>query len=179
VARYSQRGGWLDDLDLVLALQLARQAQADLAAAGQHHAAHRPVAWRSAPSTVRMCSVAASTKTSSPGSMRVLPSSVGRPCPGGRWRRCASRPRHQLRDLGQAVLHQRPAGHRAHRDQADQPVRELQHLQRLGVLDQLADVGGDALLGADHLVDREAALAQQRAPFSNSGCACARWWWAR
>jgi hypothetical protein len=45
VARYSQRRVvGLDDLDLVLALDLARQAQADAAAAGDHHALDRPVA---------------------------------------------------------------------------------------------------------------------------------------
>ena len=43
------------------------------------------------------------------------------------------------------------------------PSREFAHLQRLGVLDQLADVARERLLGADHAVDRKAFLAEQRA----------------
>ncbi len=96
----------------------------------------------SAASARRICVVAASRNTSSPGSMRVLPSQA-------RQRRVAAVDRddahlhvgHQARDLGQAVAHQRAAGERAHDDQADPPLGELHHLQRLGVLDQLADVG--------------------------------------
>ena len=85
-----------------------------------------------------------------------------------------SAPGTSARDLGQAVPHQRAAGDGAHRDQAHQAVGELQHLQRLGVLDELADVGGDALLGADHLVDGEAVGPASGCRRRTRGCGCAR-----
>ena len=119
------RAAGLDELDLVVAPAIcARQAQADVAAAGDHHArAPAGPCWRSAPSTARMCSVAASTKTSSPGSMRVLPSqrAVERrvlAVDGDDAHR--RRPGTSCGMSAMAVLHQRPAGHRAHRDQAHQ-----------------------------------------------------------
>ena len=70
---------------------------------------------------------------------------------------------HALAQLGDAVAYQRRAGHCAHRHQTGQPVRELAHLQRLGVLDQLADVARQRFLGADHAIDGEAFLAEERA----------------
>ena len=74
-------------------------------------------------------------------------------------------PGHAFAQPGDAVAHQRCARHRAHRHQAGQPVGEFAHLQRLGVLDQLADVARERFLGADHAVDGEAVLAEQRAAF--------------
>jgi hypothetical protein len=59
------------------------------------------------------------------------------------------------------MRHQRPAGKRAHRDQAGGATGELQHLQRFGELDQLQQVVGDALLGPDDVGGAEALLARQ------------------
>jgi hypothetical protein len=69
--------------------------------------------------------------------------------------------------VARAELRQRARGHlaarrHAHRHQVGAALRELQHLQRLGVLDQLVHVARDRGLGADHLVHREAFLGQQR-----------------
>jgi hypothetical protein len=41
------------------------------------------------------------------------------------------------------------------------PVGELQHLERLGELDQLADVVGDDLLGADGVIDGKVIVVKQ------------------
>jgi hypothetical protein len=64
-------------------------------------------------------------------------------------------------------------GH-AHRHQVGAALREAQHLQRLGVFDQLVDVARDRGLGADHAVDREAFLVQQRPALAELGRADAR-----
>ena len=55
----------------------------------------------------------------------------------------------------------RPTGNCAHGNQAHQTVDELDHLQGFRVLDQLADIGGDRLLRADHLIYRKAGFFQQ------------------
>ncbi|CFO08571.1 Uncharacterised protein [Bordetella pertussis] len=47
------------------------------------------------------------------------------------------------------------------RDDADAPAGELDHLQRLGKLDQAVQVGGDAALGTDERVDGETLVAHQ------------------
>ena len=161
----------LDQLDLVAVLQLARQAQAHLAAAGDHHALDRPVhAAQGARAHAAHRAVAASTKTSSPGSMRVSPSHHG----GWRVAPVDGHDAHRqsgtsLRQLGDDVRHQRPAVHRAHRDQADPAVGELEHLQRLGVLDQLAHVGGQTLRGRSPRRREASGPVSGSEPCSNSG----------
>ena len=70
----------------------------------------------------------------------------------------------QLAQLGDRVVHHRAAVRGPHGDQQRPPLGELQHLQRLGVVDQLLHILHQRLLGADHVVHREAALAQQGIP---------------
>ena len=165
----------LDHLQLQLLLHLARQAQADLAAAGHHQPLHGPVA----------LAQRAQHGADVLGGGEHEDFVAGLDARGAVEHRhhgvlpvdghdAHVHARHQVRDLGQRVLHQRPAGHRAHRDQAHQAVRELQHLQRLGVLDELADVGRHRLLGADQLVDREALAVHQLAAVDELGAAHAR-----
>ena len=57
-----------------------------------------------------------------------------------------------LADVLQLVADQRTALERAHCHQADATVGELQHLQRLGKLDQFDQVFGDQLLRTDSVV---------------------------
>ena len=60
----------------------------------------------------------------------------------------------------QRIAHQRPAGKGAHRHQRCLAIGELQHLQRLGKLDQLDDVFGEYLLRADRKIHAEIIRAE-------------------
>jgi hypothetical protein len=111
-------------------------AGADVAAAGDHDAPDR---LQHAPQLAhhgRMCSLAASTKTSSPPSMTVLPSGSTGWCS----RKMAAM---RASTLGQVLAHgldrladQQAAVVGAHADQRHPAVGELEHLQGFGELDQ-------------------------------------------
>ena len=83
-----------------------------------------------------------------------------------------------LRDVLAQVLErvadERPALEGAHRHQADQAVGELEHLQRLGKLDQLDDVFGDDLFRADRKVDSEVRFVEELGMLDIVGRAHAR-----
>jgi hypothetical protein len=79
-----------------------------------------------------------------------------------------------LLDLADRLADQQAVAVRADGDQADRAVGELEHLQRLGELDELGDVVGDGLLGDDQVVDRERALADQLGVVLEVGAAHAR-----
>jgi Zn-dependent alcohol dehydrogenase len=162
----------LDDLHLAMPGQFARQPQAHLAAAGDHHAAHRLVdvaQRRQHAADVRGGGKHEDLVAGLDAGVAVqLGQRLVLAVDGHDAHRDAGQ---QQRDLGQIVLHQRPAGHGPHRDQTDQPMGELQHLQGFGVFDQLAHVGGDALLGAQHLIHRQPFLAQQLAAGLELGAA--------
>jgi len=68
----------------------------------------------------------------------------------------------------------RAAARHARRHQVRAPLRELQHLQRLGVFDQLLDGARDGRLGADHAADGKAFRAQQTVVLAKVGQAQAR-----
>ena len=117
---------------------------------------------RSSRITSRMCPEAARQNTSSPGSITVSPSGTIERSPRkiatmrvsmcGMWRRSSF----------SGWPTSGPPAERAHRDQAHLAAGEVEHLQRLGKLDQLHDVVGEHLLGADGEVDVEAVLADHR-----------------
>ncbi len=75
------------------------------------------------------------------------------------WRKIADDPRVGLRYVTAQVLQlvsdERAAMEGAHRDEADLAVREFEHLQRLGELEQLGDIVANHLLGTDGMVHRE------------------------
>ena len=62
----------------------------------------------------------------------------------------------------QRLPDQQAALDRPHADQPHVAVGEVDDLQRAGVLDQLLDVVGDQLLGADPGVDREADVLREQ-----------------
>jgi hypothetical protein len=66
--------------------------------------------------------------------------------------------RNVFAQVGDRMRHQWPTGKSAHRDQAGAAVGEFKYLQRLGKLDQLEQVVGDALLGPDDVGDAKALL---------------------
>ncbi|MNV18224.1 hypothetical protein D3C71_1090440 [compost metagenome] len=66
-----------------------------------------------------------------------------------------------LAQLADGAAHHGRPGARAHRHQAGAAARKLAHLHGLGVFDQLADVAGQGLFGADDAVHAKALGAGQ------------------
>ena len=67
---------------------------------------------------------------------------------------------HVAADIHQFMADHRAAMKRAHRDETHLAAREFEHLQRFRKLDQLDNVIGDDLLGADRMIDREAVARE-------------------
>src|SRR5690606_32446357 len=152
----------LDDAHAVAFVgQLAGQAQADVAAAGDHDAAHGLLGLAQlAHGAARMAGVDHQHHFVA---RRDDGAAVGLQGPA-----VAHHVDHARRHVGPhfAQLRHRVVGHgaavaHAHREHADAPVGEFDHLQGLGELDQAVQVGGDAALGADQGVDAEALLAHE------------------
>ncbi len=59
------------------------------------------------------------------------------------------------------VRNQRPAGKRAHRNQAGAAIGEFEYLQSLRKIDQLQQIVGHCLLGKDHVRGAKAAFTHQ------------------
>ena len=149
-----------DDLDLILALDRLGEALADVTAAADHHAPDRPV---HAP---QLAHYAADVFGGGNEKYLVAGFDHGMALGDDRCILAENRRhpgidvRHVTADLLQLVTHQRPAVERAHGDQADLAVGELEHLQRFRKFDQLDDVIGDDLLGTDRDIHREAVGAE-------------------
>ena len=67
--------------------------------------------------------------------------------------------------LGNRVVDQQAVGRGPHHNQTDPAIGKLQHLQGLGVLDELLDVAHHRLFGANHMVDRKTGFVQQGIAF--------------
>ncbi len=151
----------LDDLDLTLAHQAARQPQADLAATRNHDAAHRLI--------IVMNGAQHFPNFLFVGQHKHL---VTRQHTGlGRHRHFNVLPvdRHhahlgpgkKLAEFANGVIHQRTALRGAHGHQMRALARKFQHLQRLGVVNELVDVMHHRLFGADHMGHAKTGFAQQ------------------
>jgi hypothetical protein len=70
-------------------------------------------------------------------------------------------PRHVLAQKAQLLAHQRAAVVGLDRHELNAAFREIQYLQRTGVLEQLPDVVGDHLLGVDEHVDGHVLAAEE------------------
>jgi len=155
----AQRVG-LDHLHAVAADQLAREPQPHLAAAGDHHPAHRLVApgqrVEHAADVLRRREhedlVAGLNARGAVADDLVVDAALVGAVDRDETHVDVG---HQLRQFGDDVAHHRAAADRAHGDEADASVGELEHLQRLRVLDQLAHIARDRRFRADHRVDRE------------------------
>ena len=139
----------LDELHLVLVLEIAREPEADVAAAGDHHAARRRLlaahllhddadvlARRQEEHLVAVLDDGVALGLDAPaGAVDGRDARVGR--------------RNVLAQRAQCLAHQRSARACADAHQPHAAVGEIQHLQRAGVADQPGDVFGDQLFGAD------------------------------
>ena len=151
----------LDELDLVVGLECARQAQADVAAAGEQHALHRLV--RLAQLAHHLADVLAGGDEEDfvVGLDDGGPLGDDRPALPEDGRDPRVDPRHVLAQGAQLLAHEWPAVVGLDRDQAHPAAGEVEHLHRARGLHQALDVVGDELLGADHHVDRERLLAEE------------------
>ena len=160
------RQAGIDDLELDVILQRASQLQADIAATGNHHAAHRRQR------LVEQAQHRADILHGNQDEDLVAGQDAGV---------CAGRHKavrligktpvdgcHVGARLGQQHLQLawRVAVHRglvvhADRDQRGQSLGKFAHLQRFRILHQLPDVLRDRGLRANHLVDGETVLVQQ------------------
>ncbi len=146
----------LDDLDRVVLLQRARQAPADVAAAADHHPAHRLVHAPQLAHDLADVLGGGEAEHLVAGFDHGVALGQRSGCRGGRSATMrASTSGHVRAQFADRLADQRPAVERAHRHQAHAAVGEFEHLQRLGELDQLDDVVGEHLLRADGEIHRE------------------------
>src|SRR5882762_3626417 len=150
----------LDDLDRVVALDRPRQSQSDVAAPGDHDPPRRLV---HAPQLVHdLADVLGG------GEAKYFVSGLHYGVALGQDRAVAAEYRGNARIHGrnvfpqvlQRMTDQGTALEGAHRDQARLAVRELQHLQCFGKLDELDDVIGEDLLRTDCQIHVEAVRAE-------------------
>jgi hypothetical protein len=152
----------LDHLDLVVGFQRGGDAGADVAAAGDHHPLdrlqHAPQLAHHRPDVLAGGEhedlVAASIDRVAVGVDRLVLAEDRGDAGIDAGRQVFA---HGLDRLA----HQQAAVIGADADQGHPPVGELQHLQRLGKLDQARDVVGDLLLRADRMGDGEMLVVEQ------------------
>jgi len=151
----------LDELHLVVRLERLGEAEADVAAAGDHHPLHRILCL--AHLAHHQTDVLASGEEKY--LVAVLDHGIA---PRHDALAIAVDRRHArvgVRDMlaqrAQLLTHEQAAAQCTDADQAHLAVGKIEDLQRARVMDQLFDVFGDQLLGADPHVDCEPALGEE------------------
>ena len=144
-----------------MALERAREAKPNVAAAGQQHALHGLV------HIAQLAHHLADVLAGGDEEDLVVGLDDGGPLGDDRTalaedgRDPRVDPRHVLAQGAQLLADQRPAVVGLDRDQAHPAAGEVEHLHRARGLHQALDVFGDELLGADHHVDRQRLLAEE------------------